>query len=82
MDKFKKILIGLGFLIPAFLIAATLTLILVKIDYGPDPGLEIGLTLWGTWALLIGFYFKKSKFRTGGIVLLIFVVIGLVNGAV
>ena len=80
MDKLKKILIGLAFLIPAFFVTATITLILVKADYSSDPGLEVGLILWGTWLLSCGFYFKKTNFKTGGIVLLIFAVIGLVNG--
>jgi hypothetical protein len=80
MDKFKKMLIVVAFLIPAFLVTAAITFMLAKADYGPDPGLEVGLILWGTWVLACGYYFKKSKFKIGGFVLLIFAIIGLVNG--
>tara|TARA_R110000782_G_scaffold48146_1_gene105504 strand:- start:6306 stop:6554 length:249 start_codon:yes stop_codon:yes gene_type:complete len=80
MDKLKKILIGIAFLIPALVVTGAITFMLAKADYGADPGLEVGLILWGTWALACGFYFKKSKLKTGGIVLLIFAAIGLANG--
>ena len=81
MDKAKKVLIAIGFLIPAILVAGVLVIILAKVDYGPDPGTEVGTTLWGTWALICGFYFKSNKFKLAGGVLLIFAIIGLVVGA-
>ncbi len=79
MSKVKTIFIGVGFLIPAAIVAALLTIFLVKIDYGPDPGLEIGLTLWGGWALLCGFYFKSKRFYYVGAGLLFVVFWGFLS---
>ena len=73
----KKIGIAIAFLVPATLGAVALIFILLAIDYGPDPGVEVGTTLWGTWALLCGYYFKSSRFKQGGIALLVLAVISL-----
>ncbi len=80
MNKVKIILIAIGFLIPSLVVAALLTAMLAKLDYGPDPAVEVGTTLWGTWALLCGFYFKSKRFTLAGVALLIFVVLGLISG--
>lgn len=74
MSKVKSVLISIVFLIPALIVGAVLALILIKVDYGPDPGAEIGLTLWGVWALLCGFYFKSNRFKLAGTVLLVFAI--------
>ena len=81
MFTVKAILIGIAFLIPAALVATVLTLILVSIDYGPDPGTEIGTTLWGTWAMCCGYYFKSSRFYWAGVILLGFAVLSLILNA-
>ncbi|BFT30564.1 hypothetical protein D210916BOD24_17400 [Alteromonas sp. D210916BOD_24] len=77
MDKLKKVLIAIAFLIPSFIIAGLLTYFLAIIDYGPDPGTSIGTTLWGVWCLLCGFYFKMPRFQKAGYVLLFFAIVVL-----
>lgn len=78
MPKVKAIFMGIAFLIPAAIVAAILTLILASFDYGPDPGTEVGTTLWGTWALCCGYYFKSNRFYLASAALLGFAVLGLV----
>src|SRR5690606_37369603 len=69
MSTVKAIAIGAAFFIPALVVAAAVMLLLVAIDYGPDPGLAVGLTTWGAWCLFCGLYFKKSRFRSASAVL-------------
>lgn len=64
-------------LVPAVAVAACLLLILLSIDNGSDPGIESGFTLVGLWALLYGVYFKSSRFKRGGMVLMALAVISL-----
>lgn len=73
----KRIGISIAFLIPAIAIAAGLLFILLGVDNGSDPGVEAGFTLAGTWALLNGYYFKSSKFKRSGMVLMALAVISL-----
>lgn len=69
MSTVKAIAIGAAFFIPALVVAAAVMLLLVAIDYGPDPGLAVGLTIWGSWCLFCGLYFNKSRFRSASAVL-------------
>ncbi|MCP4988020.1 MAG: hypothetical protein GY928_18805 [Colwellia sp.] len=62
---------------PAAMVAILLVFILIEIDYGPDPAVEVGTTLWGSWALFCGYYFKSKRFFWAGTVLLGFVALGL-----
>lgn len=75
MSKVKTILMGTAFLIPAAIVAVILILILASFDYGPDPGTEVGTTLWGTWALCCGYYFKNNRFYLASVALLGFAVL-------
>ncbi len=74
----KSIIISILFLIPAFIVSGALILLLLEINYAPDPGREVGITLWGIWLLLVGYYFSRSRFVWGGAVLLVFAVAGLI----
>jgi hypothetical protein len=78
MPEVRTVLLGVGFLVPAIIAALILILGLVAVDFGPDPGTEVGTTLWGTWALLCGFYFKSNRFKLAGFVLLLYALTGLI----
>ena len=82
MNKAKAIGMGILFLVPGALAATLLTIILIATDYGPDPGTEVGTTLWGVWAICCWLYFKNSKFKWAGLVLLGFSLLGLLTKAI
>lgn len=73
----SKIGISIALLVPAIAVAAGLLFILLSVDNGSDPGIEAGFTLAGVWALLYGYYFKSSKFKRSGMVLMALAVISL-----
>lgn len=68
----KSIGVGAGFLLPASVIAVGLVYVFIFFDYAPDPGAIIGGVLWGSWAIMCGFYFRSKRFKIAGAVLLIF----------
>ena len=65
----KKIGVSIALLAPALVIASGLLYILLAIDYGPGPGVEVGAIFCGTWALFYGYYFKFLRFKQVGAVL-------------
>jgi hypothetical protein len=73
----KTIGIATMFLVPAITVAVGLIYILAAVDYGPDPRLEVGTTIWGIWALQCGYYFKSRRFKQAGFLLIVFAVISL-----
>jgi hypothetical protein len=73
----RKIGISIALLLPALVVAGGLAFILSSLDNGSGPGIEVGATLFGVWALVYGFYFNAKRFKQGGSVLMALAVIGL-----
>jgi hypothetical protein len=76
-SKIRKFLACVSLVIPAFILFLIVIYGLAIIDNGPDPGREIGLFLWGTWAIFCGVYLKNNKFKIAGAFMLIFSFLGL-----
>ena len=77
-DKIKKILIGAIFIIPAGLALLFLAFFLDAIGYSANPDPFIGLFGWGVWFTCCGLYFKNKRFKSNGLTVLIFTLVGLV----
>jgi hypothetical protein len=65
----KKIGVSIALLVPAIVVAGGLLYILLAIDYGPGPSIEVGAIFCGTWALFYGYYFKFLRFKQVGALL-------------
>lgn len=70
----KKFGVSIALLVPATVIAGGLLYILLAIDYGPGPGVEVGAIFCGTWVLFYGYYFKFLRFKQVGTVLTVMAV--------
>ena len=79
--KVKSILMAVAFLMPAFLVGFLFIFLLIQIDYGPDPGRSVAMSMASAWLLISGFYFKSIMMKTGGFLLLGLMVINLWSAA-
>jgi hypothetical protein len=73
----RKIGASIALLIPAIVVTGGLLFILLGLDSGAGPGIEVGATLFGIWALSLGYYFKSLRSKQAGMALMGLAVIGL-----